>query len=38
VLLSHGGDDARNWYEEQIRARYPRIKVIQPKPGEVIEV
>ncbi len=38
VLLSHGEADSRNWFEEQIRARYPKIKVIQPKPGEIIEV
>lgn len=37
VLLGHGEDDSRNWFEEQIRARYPRMKVIQPKPGEVVE-
>jgi Cft2 family RNA processing exonuclease len=38
VLLSHGEDDARNWYEDQIHSRYPRIKVVQPKPGEAVEV
>lgn len=38
VLLSHGEEDSRNWFEENIRQRYPRIKVIQPKPGETVEV
>jgi Cft2 family RNA processing exonuclease len=38
VLLGHGEEDSRNWFEEQIRARYPKIKVIQPKPGEEVEV
>jgi Cft2 family RNA processing exonuclease len=38
VLLGHGEENSRNWFEEQIRARYPKIKVIQPKPGETIEV
>jgi Cft2 family RNA processing exonuclease len=38
VLLGHGDDAARNWFEEQIRSRYPSIKVIQPKPGENFEV
>src|SRR5438876_7615246 len=38
VLLGHGEDDSRNWFEEQIRMRYPRIKVIQPKPGEAVDV
>jgi len=36
VLLCHGDDDSRNWFEEQIRERHPRIKVIQPKPGETV--
>ena len=38
VLLSHGEDDSRNWFEDNIRARYPKIKVIQPRPGELLEV
>jgi Cft2 family RNA processing exonuclease len=37
VLLGHGEDDSRLWFEEQIRVRYPRVKVIQPKPGESVE-
>ena len=38
VLLGHGGEDSRKWFEEQIRARYPKIKVIQPAPGKSVEV
>jgi Cft2 family RNA processing exonuclease len=38
VLLSHGEEDSRNWFEQQIRARYPRVKVIQPQPGQLVEV
>src|SRR6266436_6601397 len=38
VLLSHGEADSRNWFEQQIRARYPKINVIQPKPGEEVQV
>jgi Cft2 family RNA processing exonuclease len=38
VLLAHGEEDSRNWFEAQIRARHPRIKVIQPKPAETVEV
>ncbi len=38
VLLSHGDGDSRNWFEEKLRARHPRMKVIQPKPGERVEV
>lgn len=38
VLLGHGDDDSRQWFEEQIRQRYPKIKIIQPGPGKVVEV
>jgi Cft2 family RNA processing exonuclease len=38
VLLGHGEDESRNWFEEQIRSRYPKIRVVQPKPGESLEV
>ncbi|PWU21293.1 MAG: MBL fold metallo-hydrolase [Verrucomicrobia bacterium] len=38
VLLSHGEDDSRNWFEQQIKQRFPRTKVVQPKPGEWVEV
>jgi Cft2 family RNA processing exonuclease len=38
VVLGHGGDDSRAWFEERIRERYPRIKIIQPSPGAVMEV
>src|SRR3989475_853474 len=38
ILLSHGEDDSRKWFEDRIRERYPKIKVIQPKPGEQVKV
>jgi Cft2 family RNA processing exonuclease len=38
VLLSHGEEDSRNWFAEQIRARHPRIKIVEPKPCETVEV
>jgi hypothetical protein len=38
ALLTHGDEDSRNWFQQQIRGRYPRIKVLQPKPGEAVEV
>jgi Cft2 family RNA processing exonuclease len=38
VLLTHGEEASRQWFQEQIPARYPRIKVLQPKPGEKVEV
>ncbi len=38
VLLGHGEEDARQWFEQQIKARWPKIKVIQPQPGLNVEV
>jgi Cft2 family RNA processing exonuclease len=38
VLLGHGEDDSRRWFEEQIRARHPKIKIIQPQPGKTVEL
>jgi Cft2 family RNA processing exonuclease len=38
VLLGHGSDDSRQWFEQQIRANYPKIKVVQPGPGKTVEV
>lgn len=32
VLLGHGSDASRAWFEQQIHARWPKIKVIQPQP------
>jgi Cft2 family RNA processing exonuclease len=38
VLLSHGEEDSRTWFAEQLRARHPKIKILQPKPAETLEV
>jgi Cft2 family RNA processing exonuclease len=38
VLLGHGDEDSRQWFEDQIRSRYPKVKVVQPAPGKSIEV
>jgi Cft2 family RNA processing exonuclease len=38
VVLGHGEPDSRQWFEEQIRARHPKIKVFSPRPGEMVEV
>jgi Cft2 family RNA processing exonuclease len=38
VLLSHGEEDSLNWFTAQIHARYPKIKVVHPKPGVAVEV
>jgi Cft2 family RNA processing exonuclease len=37
VVLGHGEPDSRQWFDDQIRIRYPRIKVVQPQPGERFE-
>jgi len=38
VLLTHGDDSSRRWFQEQIQARYPKIQVIQPQPGVTIDL
>ena len=38
VLLGHGDDAARDWFEGQIRSRHPKIKIIQPQPGKTVQV
>jgi Cft2 family RNA processing exonuclease len=38
VLLGHGDDEARGWFEEQIRSRHPKIKIIQPQSGKAVQV
>jgi len=38
VLLGHGDEDARQWFEAEIRARHPKIQIIQPGPGKSVEV
>jgi Cft2 family RNA processing exonuclease len=36
ILLGHGGEDSRAWFEEQIRARHPKIKILQPQPARPV--
>lgn len=38
VVLGHGEAESRQWFEEQIRARYPKLQVRQAEPGGTIEV
>ncbi len=38
VLLGHGEAASRQWFEEQIRSRHPKMKIIQPEPGKRVEV
>ena len=38
VLLGHGDADSRHWFEDQIRTRWPKMRIIQPEPGKAVEV
>jgi Cft2 family RNA processing exonuclease len=38
VVLGHGSDESKKWFERQIRARWPKIKVFSPGPGKSVEV
>jgi Cft2 family RNA processing exonuclease len=38
VLLGHGDTDSREWFETELRARYPKLQIIQPGPGKTAEV
>ena len=38
ILLGHGDEVARNWFEDQIRTRWPKIKVFQPQPAKMVSV
>jgi len=38
VLLGHGNEDSRRWFEEQIRSQHPKIKILQPQPGKAVAV
>ncbi len=33
VLLGHGNEESRKWFEERIKIRHPKIRVVQPAPG-----
>jgi Cft2 family RNA processing exonuclease len=37
ILLGHGELSSRQWFEEQLRARHPHIRIVQPAPGLVVE-
>ena len=38
VILGHGEKDSLQWFDDQIRARHPKMKVIQATPGLNVEV
>jgi Cft2 family RNA processing exonuclease len=37
IVLGHGEVESKQWFEEQIRTRHPKIRVVQIEPGETIE-
>jgi Cft2 family RNA processing exonuclease len=37
ILLGHGELSSRQWFEEQLRARLPGVRIVQPAPGLVVE-
>ncbi len=36
VLLGHGDEASRVWFQNQIQARFPKVQVIQPQPGQTV--
>lgn len=38
VVLGHGNEDSRAWFAEQIALKHPKIRVLQPGPGEQVAV
>lgn len=38
VILGHGEPDSRDWIEAALRERLPRLNILQPTPGESLEV
>ena len=37
-VLGHGDEVARNWMAEAILQRHPRMKILQPGPGETVDI
>jgi Cft2 family RNA processing exonuclease len=37
ILLGHGEASSRQWFEDQLRARLPDARIVQPAPGLVVE-
>jgi Cft2 family RNA processing exonuclease len=33
ILLGHGEEESRKWFEAEIRRLHPKMKIIQPTPG-----
>jgi len=37
-VLGHGEPAARQWMADALHARYPKLKIIQPEPGQAVGV
>ncbi len=37
VLLGHGSEESRMWFQNAILERHPKIKIVQPQPGVLVE-
>jgi len=38
ILLAHGEPDSISWFEDTLKSRHPRIRVLRPGPTESVEV
>ncbi|HVR36959.1 MAG TPA: MBL fold metallo-hydrolase [Methylomirabilota bacterium] len=38
VILGHGEPASRDWMEAAIRRRHPRMRILQPGPGDCVEI
>jgi Cft2 family RNA processing exonuclease len=38
VILGHGEPASRDWMEAAIRQRHPRLRILQPGPGDCVEI
>ena len=38
VVLTHGEDEAKAWFVDALKARYPKIQVLAPGPGESLSI
>jgi Cft2 family RNA processing exonuclease len=37
IFLGHGDSPSRAWFEQEIRKRFPKVKVHQPQPGIAVQ-
>jgi Cft2 family RNA processing exonuclease len=38
VILGHGEGPARAWFARALGARHPKLRILEPAPGETVEV